>query len=83
MYVKPYVSATIAHPHSVGEVTGSILGPNPARAKSCTDCCYVRWAKSIECVGGMPFSKIGATHYHAKLVIPDKGCAIKRVGYLQ
>ncbi len=53
-----------------------ILGPNRviARAiKSFTYYCVVRCAAIIVYVGGMPWSQIGATHYHAQLGLLDKG----------
>ena len=35
-------------------------------------------ARLIVRVGGTPWpKKTGATHYHAQLGLPDKGCAIK------
>ncbi len=42
--------------------------------KSCTYCCYVRCAKLIVIVGGMPWTQTGETH--AELVLPDKGHTI-------
>ncbi len=64
---------------------GSILGPNRAIAKgvkSCIYCCYVRCVTFIVCVGRIPWSQIGATHYHVQTkVVQSKGwlCAIVRI----
>ena len=60
---------------------GSMLDPNRVIAKdvkSCTYCCYVRYATLIVRVGGNALAqKTGATHYHAQLGPPGKGRAIK------
>ena len=39
--------------------------------------CYVRCAKLKVWLGGMPWSKAGATHYHARLGLPNNSCTIK------
>ncbi len=63
-----------------------ILSPNRIITKevnSCTYCCYVRCATIIVRVGGVPWSKIVATHYNKQLGLPTKGRVIKWlvVGY--
>ena len=47
--------------------------------KSCTStyCSYVRCATLIVRVGGMPWPKTGAFHYHTQLKLPDKRRAMK------
>ena len=63
----------------IGKVICSMLDPNNELAKdvkSCTYCCYVRWATLIVCVRGM-LVPIGATQYHAQLGLQDKGRAMK------
>ncbi len=45
--------------------------------KSCTYCCYVRCTTSTVLVRGLLWPQTGATHYHAKLELPDKDRAIK------
>ncbi len=47
LIVLLFYSVAVAHPTGVGEVMGSLLGPNRVIAKdgdSCTYCCYVRCA---------------------------------------
>ncbi len=59
---------------------GSMLGPNRVIAKdvkSCTYCCYVRYATLIVWVGGMPWPQTGAIQYHVQLGLPDKRRAIR------
>ncbi len=48
--------------------------------KSCTYCCYARCATLIIWVGVMPGQQTGATHYHAQLGFPEKGCPIIGLG---
>ncbi len=56
IYKSASVLQRVAHTFSVGKVMGSILSPNRVIAKdvkSCTNCCYVRFATSIVWVGGL------------------------------
>ena len=45
--------------------------------KNGSNYCYVRCATLIVRVVGKPWHKTCATHYHAQLGLPEKGCAIK------
>ncbi len=45
--------------------------------KSCTYCCFVICTKLLVLLYDITQPKIGATHYHTQLGLPDKGHAIK------
>ncbi len=50
--------------------------------KRCIYRCYVRSATLVVRIGRMPSPETGATHFHAQLGRPSKGCATKWVGCL-
>ncbi len=61
---------------SVQRWWGNGFVPDCAMAKyvkNNTYCCYVRCAPLLVWLGGMPWPKPGATHYHAQFKLPDKG----------
>ena len=64
----------------INEVMGFILGQNRVIAKdvkNCNYCCYLRCAALIFRIGGMPWSRTGATQYHGQLGLSNKCLATK------
>ncbi len=82
IYQPPRLTCSASARH--GKV---VLGPNRVIAKdvkSCTYCCYVKCTTLIIRVEGMSWPQTDATHYQAKLGLPEKDRAIKWlvVGYV-